>query len=116
MNESSDLLKERFKKFQAIEAMGIYPFGGRFLKEGMIAGLLAAFEENKKVRTAGRLSSSAPVQLFNGGWTLSQRFPFDVTPDDRFLMIQQPREAVPSHIDVILNWFTMLNERLTPKK
>jgi Tol biopolymer transport system component/predicted Ser/Thr protein kinase len=61
--------------------------------------------------TGGRLSSSAPVQLFNGGWTLSQPFPFDVIADDRFLMIQQPREAVPPRIEVILNWFTVLNER-----
>jgi len=65
------------------------------------------------VNTTGRLSSSAPVQLFNGGWTLSQSFPFDVMPDDqRFLMVQQPREAVPTRIDVVLNWFTTLNERM----
>ncbi len=53
----SDLLKERFKKFQALEALGVDPFGGRFLKEGMIADFTAHFEENKKVRTAGRISS-----------------------------------------------------------
>ncbi len=57
MNEPNDLLKERFKKFQAIEALGVYPFGGRFLKEGMIAAIVSAFEENKKTRTAGRLAS-----------------------------------------------------------
>ena len=57
MNEPNDLLKERFKKFQAIEALGVYPFGGRFLKDGMIAAIVSAFEENKKTRTAGRLAS-----------------------------------------------------------
>ncbi len=63
------------------------------------------------VTTAGRLSSNAPVQMFNGGWTLSQSF--DLTPDGQhFLMVQQPREAVPTRIDVVLNWFTQLNERL----
>ncbi|MEO6224125.1 MAG: protein kinase [Vicinamibacterales bacterium] len=63
------------------------------------------------VNTTGRLSSNAPVQLFNGGWTLSQSF--DLMPDDQhFLMVQQPREAVPTRIDIVLNWFTTLNERV----
>ncbi len=67
------------------------------------------------VTTAGSLSSSAPVLLFNGGWTLSQSF--DLTPDgQRFLMVQQPRETVPTRIEVILNWFTALNERVGRSK
>ncbi len=57
MNEPNDLLKERFKKLQSIESMGIYPFGGRFAKEGMISELTADFQENRKVCTAGRLYS-----------------------------------------------------------
>ncbi len=57
MDETNDLLRERFKKFQAIENLGVYPFGGRFLKNGMVEDLLKGFEENKKVCTAGRLSS-----------------------------------------------------------
>ncbi len=55
--ESNDLLKERFKKMKAVEGMGLDPFGGRFLKEGMIADCVTHFEENKKVRTAGRIAS-----------------------------------------------------------
>lgn len=57
MELTNDLLKERFKKFESIQSFGLDPFGGRFLKEGMIADLTAHFEENKKVQTAGRLSS-----------------------------------------------------------
>ena len=64
MNETSDLLKERFKKFQAMEGMGIYPFGGRFLKEGMVADILKGFEENKKVATeGGSIAGSARGQI-----------------------------------------------------
>ncbi len=37
---SNDLIKERFKKLEAIKAMGIDPFGAKFLKQGPIAELL----------------------------------------------------------------------------
>ena len=52
---SNDLIKERLKKFEAIKAMGVDPFGARFLKQGLIADLIKSFEDKKKVRTAGRL-------------------------------------------------------------
>ena len=55
---SNDLIKERYKKLEAIQAMGVDPFGGRFPKQGLIAELLKNFEDHKKVRTAGRLSGS----------------------------------------------------------
>ena len=54
---SNDLIKERLKKFEAIKAMGVDPFGARFLKQGLIADLIKSFEDKKKVRTAGRLSA-----------------------------------------------------------
>ena len=57
MTETNDLLKERFKKYEVLSSLGVDPFGGRFLKEGMIADLARTFEESKKVRTAGRLAS-----------------------------------------------------------
>lgn len=54
---SNDLISERYKKLEAIQAMGVDPFGGRFPKQGLIAELLKNFEDHKKVRTAGRLSA-----------------------------------------------------------
>src|SRR3989338_4288988 len=52
----NDILKERFKKFEAIKGLGIEPFGGRFDKELSIAELVKSFSEDKRVvRTAGRL-------------------------------------------------------------
>ncbi len=57
MSESNELWKERFKKYEAIKALGVDPFGGRFLKDAMLAPIVASFEENKGVRTAGRLAS-----------------------------------------------------------
>ncbi len=55
---SNDIIKERFKKFEAIKGLGIEPFGGRFDKELPIAELVKSFSEDKRVvRTAGRLSA-----------------------------------------------------------
>ncbi|PIU40501.1 MAG: lysine--tRNA ligase [Candidatus Omnitrophica bacterium CG07_land_8_20_14_0_80_50_8] len=55
MNEINGLTKERLKKLESIRAMGFDPFGGKFLKECLIADLVKGFEEHKRVRTAGRL-------------------------------------------------------------
>jgi len=55
---SNDLIKERYKKLDAIKAMGVDPFGAKFLKQGLIAELLKNFEEHKKVQVAGRLSAA----------------------------------------------------------
>ncbi len=57
MTESNDLIKERYKKFEAIKAMGVDPFGGKFLKDGLIATLTHDFQDKKRVQTAGRLSA-----------------------------------------------------------
>ena len=54
---SNDIIKERFKKFEAIKGLGIDPFGGRFAKELPIVELVKGFEDKKVVRTAGRLSA-----------------------------------------------------------
>jgi lysyl-tRNA synthetase class 2 len=54
---SDDLLKERFKKYESLKSLGIDPFGGKFLKDFFIGPLKEHFEENKKVRTAGRLTA-----------------------------------------------------------
>ncbi len=57
MNETNELIKERFKKLESIKAMGVDPFGARFLKESLIADLVKGFQEHQRVRTAGRLSA-----------------------------------------------------------
>ncbi len=54
---SEDLLKERFKKYEALKKLGVDPFGGKFLKDIFIGPLKEHFEENKKVRTAGRVTA-----------------------------------------------------------
>jgi len=65
------------------------------------------------VRAGGQLSVSAPVRLFDGGWTLSQQFPLDVMPDgEHFLMVQQPAEEVPTRLEVVLNGFTVLRDKI----
>lgn len=57
MSETSDLLKERRKKFEALKSMGVDPFGGKFAKQALIESIVKGFEEHKRVSTAGRLSS-----------------------------------------------------------
>jgi lysyl-tRNA synthetase class 2 len=57
MDEASDIIKERYKKLEGLKALGVDPFGGLFSKQAMAQALLDAYEENKKVSTAGRLSA-----------------------------------------------------------
>ena len=65
------------------------------------------------IRTTGGLSAGAPVRIFDGEWTLAQWFPYDVLPGgQRFLMVEQSRGAVPTRIDVVLNWSTTLKDRM----
>jgi hypothetical protein len=33
-----------------------------------------------------------------------------------FLMVQQPREAIQTRIEIVLNWFTVLNEAIAANK
>ncbi|MBI4432860.1 MAG: lysine--tRNA ligase [Candidatus Omnitrophica bacterium] len=53
----NDLMKERLKKLEAVKALGLEPFGGKFLKDAFIADVVSSFEENKKARTAGRMTA-----------------------------------------------------------
>ena len=56
-DDPNELIKERLKKFEAIQKEGVDPFGGRFLKDGWISQVVEGYEEHKKVRSAGRLSA-----------------------------------------------------------
>ena len=57
MDDTNDLIKERYKKLEALKALGVEPFGGVFPKDGFVQGLIDGYEEHKKVVTAGRLSA-----------------------------------------------------------
>jgi hypothetical protein len=52
-------------------------------------------------------------ELFEGRYLTSIYRNYDVAPDGRFLMIQEPQEATPLGINVVLNWFEEL-KRLVP--
>ena len=58
MDEASDLLKERYKKYEAVKALGLDPFGGRFDKQAPVARLVEHFSEGQQVKTAGRLTAT----------------------------------------------------------
>ncbi len=57
MDDTNDLIKERLKKLDTIKAMGVDAFGGRFEKGETLAELAKAFEDHKKVQSAGRLTA-----------------------------------------------------------
>ena len=57
MTEENNLVMERLKKLESIRAMKVDPFGGRFVKEGLVCSFVEHFEEKKLAKTAGRLSA-----------------------------------------------------------
>jgi hypothetical protein len=62
-------------------------------------------------------SLSEPVALFDGGWALSHRNSSYQTnyapmPDGRLLMVRNEPEAIPTRINVIFNWLSVLNAKV----
>ena len=53
----NELMRERLKKLDALRALGVDPYGGRYETTGTTAQILAAFEEGKHVRAAGRITA-----------------------------------------------------------
>jgi eukaryotic-like serine/threonine-protein kinase len=83
------------------------PKGDRlFFRQGNLA-------MEASIRTAGGLSAAAPARLFDGGWPLSPSGPFEPMPDgERFLMVERPREAVPTRIEVVQGWLDELKAKV----
>lgn len=55
----------------------------------------------------------AAVRLFDAGWTLSPSGPFEVMPDgERLLMVERPRAAVPTRLEVVQGWRETLKEKM----
>jgi len=62
------------------------------------------------LKTTGGLSASAPVQVFDPGWTMGN---YDVLPDgERFLAVEHSPDEIPTRIDLVLNWTSLLKESL----
>jgi len=60
--------------------------------------------------TSPELSAGAPQPLFDGGWELYGDF--EVMPDgESFLMVRMAPEAIPTRIDLVLDWFGELTRR-----
>jgi serine/threonine-protein kinase len=55
-------------------------------------------------------------ELFEGRYLTSIYRNYDVAPDGRFLMIQEPQESTPLGINVVLNWFEELKRLVPPGK
>ncbi len=67
------------------------------------------------VTTEGTFSAGKPKVLFEGSYVPTPRsFPdYDVSPDgQRFLMLKSAEEATPTQINVVLNWFEELKQKV----
>jgi hypothetical protein len=68
------------------------------------------------ISTTGGLSAGPPKKLFDGGWELSGGFDFGLMPDGRsFLMVRRSPENIPTRIDLVLNWFSVLSAKLAAR-
>jgi dipeptidyl aminopeptidase/acylaminoacyl peptidase len=66
------------------------------------------------VNARGALSAGPPQQLFDGGWALKGSLDFEIRSDGKsFLMILQAPEAIPTRIDLVLNWFAVLTAKMS---
>jgi hypothetical protein len=69
-----------------------------------------------EVTTQPSFSAGTPKALFEGRYQLSPILNnYDVSPDgQRFLMLKpsETREAAPTQINVVLNWFEELKRRV----
>jgi eukaryotic-like serine/threonine-protein kinase len=66
------------------------------------------------ITARGGLSAGTPEELFDGGWALVGGADFAVRPDGKsFLMIHLSPEAIPTRIDLALNWFGELTRRMS---
>ena len=67
-----------------------------------------------EIRVGGRgLQIGEPLRLFTGEFR-SHDFgrTYAVAPDGRFLMILREPHSIPTRLDVVLNWFDVLNEKV----
>jgi hypothetical protein len=88
------------------------PTGDRVYFRQNNAMMMATIDAVNDAR--GGLSAGPAQQLFEGGWALPGERDFQVRPDGRsFLMILNGPEAIPTRIDLVLNWFTVLAAKMS---
>ncbi len=55
--EVEEIKRVRLEKKDQLKALGIKPYGGKFIVTGTVADTLAGFQEGKEVRLAGRMTA-----------------------------------------------------------
>ena len=69
------------------------------------------------VTTKPAFNASKPKVLFEVSRGLRRYADYDVTPDGQhFVMVKSEKEANPTQINVVLNWFEELKRRVPPGK
>jgi eukaryotic-like serine/threonine-protein kinase len=71
------------------------------------------------ITTQPGFAAGKPRMLFEGRYELSpvQSANYDVSPDgQRFLMLKPTEQAAPTQINVVLNWFEELKQKVPPGK
>lgn len=59
-----------------------------------------------------QLEVGTPTQIFAGNYVNVPGYSYDIHPDGRFLVLEGLQVAPPSEINVILNWFEELKQRV----
>ena len=71
------------------------------------------------VETESEFKAGTPRELFKGQFRGSATLidhSYDLTPDGRFIMIQEDEESAKTKINVVLNWFEELKRLVPPGK
>lgn len=58
-------------------------------------------------------SPGTPAVLFEGRYVLSpNERGYDLAADGRFIMVRTPDESLPKQVNIVVNWFEELKERM----
>jgi hypothetical protein len=69
------------------------------------------------IETEPKFKITDNIKLFEGRYLSGTNIQnYDVAPDGRFLMIQEPAESTPLGINVVLNWFDELERLMNSEK
>ncbi len=64
------------------------------------------------VTTEPQLQVGTPTEIFSGNYVNVPGYSYDIHPDGRFLVLEGLQVSPPSEINVILNWFEELKQRV----
>ena len=64
------------------------------------------------VKTTPQFNAEPPKLVFKGPYVNVPDFSYDVAPEGRFLLIKGADVTPVTHLDLVLNWFEELKQRV----